>query len=112
MMLIVSNKLLARTHEHGSWQHEGERNLESHVLVTEDRLRTVAQSVFTTALQLDLHKLLDMKEILKALQHWAVVSSDEENVWKEKGSNNAPIFEKSLWDIRKKAKRPAEVQNL
>lgn len=110
-MLIVSRVLLARKNEHGAWQKEGEkRGPADYVLVKGDDLRTVAKSVFTTALKLDIQNFLDMTSILRVLCSWAVVSPEEERVWEEKGSSNAPIFAAKLWAVRAKEGRRAEVR--
>lgn len=73
-MLIVSKVLLSRQYEHGAWQldESKKRDLSSYVLVTGDLLRTVAKSVFSTALALDLEKHVSLSDVLRILSQWAL----------------------------------------
>jgi hypothetical protein len=111
-MLIVSKILLSRKYEYGSWQldENKKRDLSGYVVVTGDLLRIVAQSVFSTALALDLQDHVSLSDVLRVLAQWAHISNQEEQVWLKKQAVNAPIFDVTLWEERDKESRRAEVR--
>ena len=89
-MLIVSKVLLARRNEHGAWQldENKKRTPNDYVVVQGDDLMTVAKSVVTTALNLDLGAYVS--DILRLLKQWATVSEEEDKVWVTTKAANGP----------------------
>lgn len=111
-MLIVSRILLERLHEHGAWQpgDNEKRERGRYVLVTEDRFKDVARSVLSTARKLGLLEHVSRQDMLEVLWQWAQYSKEESEVWRLKKTANAVIFTQSLWKIRGKEDRHAEVR--